>query len=76
MDADLLSPDESRDAIDAGMMDIISSRDPSQFPVRPAGHCQMCNFLGICSEGRESVRGAKRTTLGHVQAVKAVEAGR
>ncbi|MFN2492892.1 MAG: UvrD-helicase domain-containing protein [Pyrinomonadaceae bacterium] len=46
-------------AIDQAMMQIISSAAPSEFPVRPAHHCRMCNFLGICPSGREWVRLAR-----------------
>jgi hypothetical protein len=74
--ADLLSPDACRRAIDAAMMAIVSSGEPGQFPVRTAGHCRMCNFLGICPAGREFVRTMKRDGRGTADLVKAVEAER
>jgi ATP-dependent helicase/nuclease subunit A len=40
-------------AIDAAIVDIISSNEPTEFPVKPASHCRMCNFLHVCSAGRE-----------------------
>jgi ATP-dependent helicase/nuclease subunit A len=56
---DLLSPGACALAIDNAMIDIVSSIEPSQFPFRPATHCRMCNFLGICPAGREWVRSAR-----------------
>ncbi len=47
-------------AIDEAMMDIVSSVEPSEFPFRPAMHCRMCNFRGICQPGREWVRADQR----------------
>jgi ATP-dependent helicase/nuclease subunit A len=45
-------------AIDAAMKDILSSHDPSEFPVRPAiTHCRTCNFLSVCVAGRSVVSG-------------------
>ncbi len=62
LSGDLLAPDACARAIDDAMMDIVSSVQPGQFPVRPAMHCRMCNFLGICPAGREWVRSAKSST--------------
>jgi ATP-dependent helicase/nuclease subunit A len=53
--ADLLLAGACMQSIDSAMMDIISSAAPGQFPVRPALHCRMCNFLSICAAGREFV---------------------
>jgi ATP-dependent exoDNAse (exonuclease V) beta subunit len=74
--ADLLAPDVCMHAIDETMMAIVSSTEPGQFPVRPATHCRMCNFLGICPAGREFVRGLRKTNTSEVNLLKAVEAGR
>jgi hypothetical protein len=49
---ELLSPSSCSLAIDAAMAEIISARDPETFPVRPARHCRMCNFLDLCAPGR------------------------
>jgi hypothetical protein len=62
LSGDLLSPQACALAIDDAMMDIVSSVQPEQFPVRPAMHCRMCNFLGICPAGREWVRSTKNPT--------------
>jgi ATP-dependent helicase/nuclease subunit A len=70
-DTDLLSPDECVRAIDAAMLDIISSGDPGQFRVRTAAHCRMCNFLGICAAGREWVRAMRRLGAEQEGSVKA-----
>jgi ATP-dependent helicase/nuclease subunit A len=59
LEAELLSTEACARAIDAAIIDIVSSGEPAQFPVRTATHCRMCNFLGICPAGREWVR-AKR----------------
>jgi len=56
---ELLSRDACARAIDAAMMDIVTSHEPLEFPVRPALHCRMCSFLGICAAGREWVGSAK-----------------
>ena len=53
---ELLTPESCRAAIDAAMHRIISSCSPEEFPVRPARHCRMCNFLRICSAGRDWVK--------------------
>jgi ATP-dependent helicase/nuclease subunit A len=74
--ADLLSPDACRRVIDAAMMEIVSSAEPGQFPVRTAAHCRMCSFLGICPAGRERVRELRQNSGGGVNLWKAVEAGR
>jgi hypothetical protein len=71
LDANVLSPDACVRAIDAAMAEIIASGEPEQFPVRTATHCRMCNFLGICTVGREWVRGMRRSGTGQVEAVKA-----
>ncbi len=52
----LLSPEVCRSAIDNAMREIVSSLEPHEFPVRPAMHCRMCNFLRICPAGRDWVR--------------------
>ncbi len=50
---DLLEPGACERAIDEAFLQLISSREPDEFPVRPATHCRMCNFLPICTGGRE-----------------------
>ena len=52
----LLSSDACAAAIDDAMKDIVSSMEPQEFPVQPAMHCRMCNFLRICPAGRDWVR--------------------
>jgi hypothetical protein len=76
LDADLLSTETCRRAIDAAMMEIVSSAEPGQYPVRTAAHCRMCSFLGICPAGRERVRELRQNSGGGVNLWKAVEAGR
>jgi hypothetical protein len=34
----------------------IYSSDPADFPVKTAPHCRMCNFLRVCTAGKEWVR--------------------
>ncbi|HEU4794324.1 MAG TPA: PD-(D/E)XK nuclease family protein, partial [Pyrinomonadaceae bacterium] len=53
---ELLQPEQCQAAIDAAMLRIISSSDPTDFPVKPAPHCRACNFLRLCSAGKEWVR--------------------
>jgi ATP-dependent helicase/nuclease subunit A len=43
-------------AIDEGMQRTIFSSDPANFPVKTAPHCRMCNFLSVCTAGKEWVR--------------------
>jgi ATP-dependent exoDNAse (exonuclease V) beta subunit len=73
--AELLSPAACRRAIDDAMLEIVSSREPSEFPVRTATHCRMCSFLEICPAGRDWLRSLRQNNsesgLG-----TAVEAGR
>jgi hypothetical protein len=52
----LLEPEQCRAAIDEAMLRIITAADPQQFPVKPAPHCRACNFLRLCTAGREWVR--------------------
>jgi ATP-dependent helicase/nuclease subunit A len=52
----LLSTEVCMSAIDNAMTEIVRSSEPHQFPVRPATHCRMCNFLRICPAGRDWVR--------------------
>jgi ATP-dependent helicase/nuclease subunit A len=73
--ADLLAPDASKSAIDNAMMQIVSSGEPGEFPVHTATHCRMCNFLSICTAGREYVR-AMRQMSGGVVNLRGSEAGR
>jgi ATP-dependent helicase/nuclease subunit A len=49
----LLEPDSCAQAIDQAFLQLISSREPESFPVNPATHCRMCNFLQICVAGRQ-----------------------
>jgi ATP-dependent exoDNAse (exonuclease V) beta subunit len=53
---ELLEPAACEAAIDEAMLRIISSSDPVDFPVKPAPHCRSCNFLSLCSAGKEWVR--------------------
>jgi hypothetical protein len=53
---ELLAPAACEAAIDEAMLRIISSSDPVHFPVKPAPHCRACNFLSLCSAGKEWVR--------------------
>jgi hypothetical protein len=59
IESELLSEDACIRAIDEAMRSIVSSVAPGEFPVRPANHCRMCSFLGICPTGREWVRALK-----------------
>ncbi len=54
--ADLLEYQSCAEAIDEAMREIISAREPEQFPVRPATHCRSCNFLDICPAGQGWLR--------------------
>lgn len=51
----LLESTTCQTAIDTAMLNIVSSAEPKQFPVKPASHCRMCNFLKVCAAGREFV---------------------
>jgi len=64
IDSQLLSQAAAMQAIDDAMISIVSSVAPGEFPVKPANHCRMCNFLGICPAGREWVRSKRNTTAG------------
>ena len=50
---ELLAPAACEAAIDEAICRIISSSDPHDFPVKPAAHCRTCNFLTLCSAGRD-----------------------
>jgi hypothetical protein len=53
---DLLEANECERVIDEAMLRIISSAEPREFPVIPAPHCRMCNFLRVCTAGREWIK--------------------
>jgi RecB family exonuclease len=53
---ELLNPDRCARAIDEAMMRIVTSADPAHFPVKTAPHCRMCNFLRVCTAGKEYLR--------------------
>jgi ATP-dependent helicase/nuclease subunit A len=53
---ELLEAAVCEQAIDAAMLQIMSSSQPAEFPVIPALHCRMCNFLRVCPSGRDWVR--------------------
>ena len=59
----LLLADVCSAAIDDAMREIVSSMEPHEFPVRPAMHCRMCNFLRICPAGRDCVRSSSSRSL-------------
>ena len=50
---ELLSAADCARSIDAAMTEIVAACDPENFPVNPARHCRMCNFLEVCAAGRE-----------------------
>ncbi|MGI8897748.1 MAG: PD-(D/E)XK nuclease family protein, partial [Pyrinomonadaceae bacterium] len=49
----LLETNACERAMDQAFLQLISSREPEHFPVRPAIHCRMCNYLQICAGGRQ-----------------------
>jgi hypothetical protein len=63
LEADELEPDVCASAVDDTMQRIVSSVEPEQFPVQPAAHCRMCNFLEVCSAGRELLRDFQRARV-------------
>ena len=56
LDDNLLETSACEVSIDAAILDIVSATEPAEFPVKPAAHCRMCNFLRVCSAGREELR--------------------
>jgi len=53
---ELLDPARCVRAIDEAMIRIVTSAEPSHFPVKTAPHCRMCNFLRVCTAGKEYLR--------------------
>ena len=53
---ELLEPSRCEQAVDEAMLRIVTSAEPEQFPVKPAPHCRMCNFLRVCNPGKEYLR--------------------
>ena len=53
---ELLEPARCAQAIDEAMQRSIYSSDPADFPPKTAPHCRMCNFLRVCTAGKEWVR--------------------
>lgn len=52
---EMLTPEACAVSLDEAMQQIIYSCGPEDFPVRPARHCGMCNFLRICYAGRQTM---------------------
>jgi hypothetical protein len=71
IDSQLLSTEACIGAIDDAMMLIVSSLEPGDFPLKPANHCRMCNFLSICPGGREFVRTLRIPAASDVESVHA-----
>jgi hypothetical protein len=55
---ELLEPARCVQAIDEAMQRTIYSADPADFPVNTAPHCRMCNFLSVCTAGKEWINAA------------------
>ncbi len=55
---ELLEPARCAQAIDEAMQRTIYSADPADFPVNTAPHCRMCNFLTVCTAGKDWVSDA------------------
>ncbi|HET6973743.1 MAG TPA: 3'-5' exonuclease, partial [Pyrinomonadaceae bacterium] len=53
---ELLERTRCEQAIDEGMQRTIFSSDPVNFPVKTAPHCRMCNFLSVCTAGKDWMR--------------------
>jgi hypothetical protein len=53
---DLLDRETCAAAIDRSMSGLVSSTSPDEFPVNPAEHCRICNFLDLCIAGRQRLR--------------------
>lgn len=53
---ELLDPARCAQAIDEAMQRTIYSANPADFPVKTAPHCLMCNFLRVCTAGKEWAR--------------------
>jgi CRISPR/Cas system-associated exonuclease Cas4 (RecB family) len=50
---DLLEREVCAAAIDETMQALVSSSTPENFPCNPAEHCRICNFVEMCSPGRQ-----------------------
>jgi ATP-dependent helicase/nuclease subunit A len=57
---DLLATPICEQVIDEAILKIISASEPTHFPVKPATHCRMCNFLRVCASGREWVNNSRQ----------------
>jgi hypothetical protein len=53
---DFLAVELCAQSVDNAILQILSSSEPEEFPVRPAPHCRMCNYLEFCPAGREWIR--------------------
>ncbi len=72
---DMLGTNACEHAIDQAFLQLIASREPEHFPVRPATHCRMCNFLQICAAGREWIAEQKMARSPRQLQVKSVKTG-
>jgi ATP-dependent helicase/nuclease subunit A len=58
---EMLSAEACAASIDEAMMNIVSSGEPAEFPVRTASHCRMCNFVSICAAGSDWLRSRRQS---------------
>ena len=49
----LLEREACASAIDETMLALVSSSEPEAFTANPAEHCRVCNFVDLCSPGRQ-----------------------
>lgn len=61
--AEFLSPELCAKAIDDAMFEIVAATEPDEFPASPALHCRMCNFVDICTAGREWLRKSRQGSV-------------
>ncbi len=59
---ELLDASACAAALDEAMLQIVLSSEPVEFPVFPANHCRMCNFLDVCPAGRQWLNDATVST--------------
>ena len=60
---EMLAFEACSQAVDKAMSLMIGSREPEHYPVCPATHCRMCNFLRMCRSGSEWMADNGRPTF-------------
>ena len=69
LDSGLLTSRTCAEALDSAVVKLMESRNSETFPVLPARHCLMCNFLDACHAGRDWIRHKGQIVASHIELI-------